>query len=71
LVGHGVKQAAVFVNEGTQAIRLGYSGTVSTNGIYLDGGKSLADNYSLDDYWARGSEEGFQILAFLHISPVD
>jgi len=67
LVGRGVKEAVVFVNEGTQAIRLGFSGTVSTNGLYLDGGKSFADNYSLDEYWGQatsssGTVSGIEVV---------
>ena len=62
-----VRDAILIVNEGTQAVRIGHSGTVSTEGTYLDGGNSLADNYSRDAWWAQatsasGTVSGFAVL---------
>lgn len=65
LVGQGSRHAVLIVNEGTQAVRLGMSGTVSTIGLYLDGGKSLSDNYSMDDYWAQATASSGTISGFI------
>jgi len=61
-----VRDAILIVNEGSQAIRIGHSGTVSTAGTYLDGGNSLSDNYSRDAWWAQaiaasGTVSGFAV----------
>ena len=60
-----VRDAIVMLNEGTQAMRIGHSGTVSTNGMYLDGGKSLADNYSSDAWWAQATSASGTISGFV------
>lgn len=62
-----VRDAILIINEGTQAVRVGHSGTVSSIGAYLAGGATLADNYSMDEYWAiatssSGAVSGFVIL---------
>jgi len=62
-----VREAILLVNEGTQALRVGHSGTVSSIGTYIAGGATLADNYSVDEYWAiatatSGTLSGFVVL---------
>jgi len=64
LVGGGIKDAVVFVNEGSQAVRLGYSGTVASDGLYFDGGKSLSDNYSQNEYWAQATSSSGTVSGF-------
>jgi hypothetical protein len=59
------RQAVVFVNEGTTAVRLGHSGTVATLGLYLNGATSFADNYSKDEYWAYVSSGSGTISGFI------
>lgn len=66
MVMGGERQAVVFVNEGTTAIRIGHSGTVASRGLYIAGGSSFSDNYSSDEYWGvvsagSGTVSGFVV----------
>lgn len=65
LVLGGTRQAVVFVNEGSGAVRLGYSGTVATTGLYVAGGASFADNYSNGEYWGYVSSGSGTISGFI------
>lgn len=62
-----VRDAILIVNEGTQAIRIGHSGTVSSIGTYLDGGNSLADNYSRDAWWAQATAASGTVSGFVAV----
>lgn len=61
----GPRQAIVFVNEGSGAVRLGHSGTVATSGLYLAGTTSFADNYSGDEYWGVVSSGSGTVSGFI------
>lgn len=61
----GEKQAVVIVNEGSNAIRIGHSGTVTTLGLYLPGSSSFSDNYSKDEWWAYVSSGSGTISGFI------
>lgn len=56
VVGAGNRHALVLVNESSSsAIRIGPSGTVRTNGLYVGAGLSFSDNYTSDDWWLIAS----------------
>ena len=62
-----VRDAILIVNEGSQAVRIGHSGTVNTIGTFLAGSATHFDNYSRDEWWAQavtasGSVSGFAVL---------
>lgn len=59
------RQAVVIVNEGTTAVRLGFSGTVATLGLYLPGETALSDNYSVDEYWGYVASGSGTVSGFL------
>lgn len=61
----GTRQAIVIVNEGSTAVRLGFSGTVATLGLYLPGETALSDNYSKDEYWGYVSSGSGTVSGFV------
>lgn len=64
LVGEGQRHAVVFVNESnTFGVRVGFSGTVAIRGLYIPPSQSLADNYTMQDWWVVGS--GTNISGFV------
>lgn len=65
LVLGGSRQAVVFVNETASAVRIGHSGTVATQGLYLPAATSFSDNYSQDEYWARAESGSGTISGFI------
>lgn len=61
----GERQAVVFVNEGSNAVRIGHTGTVATLGLFLNGTTSFSDNYSKDEYWGWVSSGSGTISGFI------
>jgi hypothetical protein len=65
LVLGGERQAVVFVNETASAVRIGFSGSVATSGLYMAAGASFSDNYSRDEYWGYASSGSGTISGFI------
>lgn len=65
LVTGGEKQAVVFSNETASAVRIGPSGTVATQGLYVAAGGTFTDNYSKDEWWARAESGSGTISGFV------
>lgn len=68
LVGSGNRWGIVIVNESSaNLLRVGYSGTIATEGIGIPAGQSLSDTFSTDEYWAAyssgqsGTVSGFYV----------
>lgn len=51
LVGADGRHAVVFVNTG-DAVRIGHSGSIATQGIIIPQNQGFSDNYSADEWWA-------------------
>lgn len=66
LVGGDGRQAVVFVVNGG-AVRIGHSGSIATQGVYIPDGQGFTDNYSADEWWGyaasgSGSVSGFIVV---------
>lgn len=65
LVGSGGRHAIVFVTDA--AVRVGYSGTLSTLGMNIPANQGFTDNYSTDEWWvstasSSGTVSGFVVV---------
>jgi hypothetical protein len=62
-----IRDMIVMINETSQALRVGHSGTVATLGMYLPQNVLFEDKYTMDEYWAiaistSGSISGYVSL---------
>ena len=67
VVGAGSRQAVTFVNNSSTPIYLGYSGTLTTNGIILNATSAFHDLFSSDEWWAAsasssGTMSGYSVV---------
>lgn len=66
IVPHETRHAVVFVNEDSaNAIRVGASGTVSTQGTLIPASQSLSDNYSHDSWWGYAASSSGVVSGFI------
>jgi hypothetical protein len=66
LVGADGRHAVVFVVNGG-AVRIGHSGSIASQRIYIPDGQGFTDNYSADQWWVyaasgSGSVSGFIVV---------
>ena len=64
IIHSGPRKKAVIVNEGADATRIGFSGSIATEGMYMEAKKSHIDTYSMDEWWviapsSSGSVSGY------------
>lgn len=60
-----IRDEIVISNEGSPAIRIGHSGTVSTNGMYIGSGVIFTDRYSRDAWWAQAVTSSGTVSGFV------
>ena len=64
IVGAGPRHTLFIVNEGADATRIGPSGSIATEGMYMATKTTFEDGYSTDEWWAiapsaSGSGSGY------------
>ena len=60
-----IRDMIVIINETTQVVRIGQSGTVSSHGMYLPQNVLFEDKYSMDEYWAIATATSGSISGFV------
>ena len=66
LVGADGRYAVVFVNTG-DAVRIGHSGSIATEGVIIPQNNGFSDTFSADEWWAyaasgTGTVSGYIIV---------
>lgn len=63
LVGEGPKHAVVFVTDADMII--GTSGSLASLGMDLPADQGFADNYSIDEWWAKTASGSGTVSGFV------
>jgi hypothetical protein len=66
IAGEGSRYTVIIVNEGADATRIGPSGSLATEGMYMEAKSVHEDIWSMDEWWAiapssSGSVSGYII----------
>jgi hypothetical protein len=65
IVGAGSRHTLFIVNEGADGTRIGFSGTVATEGMYMEAKSVHEDIWSMDEWWAIAPSSSGSISGYI------